>query len=400
MKNQYSFRLTTTLLPSGASAKTTQVINKVDSDGNKFYPNFTEETVVITNDDRTIMETTRATCTDWVLTFVKRGLADDASEDQIENRKLTWNPGSLCFITAWASDWIDRDDDMVWQWDQTYQWKATYKWRLITEKWVEYPHFDTLADLQAYWTPFGWMFAVVDASGELYRYNDVTEEWGVVTTNEPTNPEQASTSAVGTVRVATDTEFNAGTEQWSNDEYLMPSIPQVKRLATDSQVWLSRIATSSEVRNWASTWEDGVPLFITPRQFQNEWKNMSLVRTIVNQSSQSSSTRWTTLTKSYETTRNWFLTVEWIEETNSGSVDTHFSVENADYRYWPSVATDEISRCLVNIWWTNYYPNIRIKRTAILAVGTWTIKVNLYIDDNANLSSPVYVRIVDFFYFE
>lgn len=232
MKNQYSFRLTTTVLPtdlwSSHPAKTTQVINKVDSDGNKFYPNFTEETVVITNDDRTIMETTRATCTDWVLTFVKRGLSDDDTETQIDNRKLTWNPGSLCFITAWASDWIDRDDDMSWQWDQTYLWKATYKWRLITEKWVEYPHFDTLADLQDYWTPFGWMFAVVDASWELYRYNDVTESWDVITTNEPTNPEQADDETIGTVRVATDAEFEAGTETWSQWEYLMPTVGQVK----------------------------------------------------------------------------------------------------------------------------------------------------------------------------
>jgi hypothetical protein len=64
MRNQTSFRLTTTLLPSDTTAKTTTVINKVDSDGNKFYPTFTEETVVITNDDRTVMETTRAVCTD------------------------------------------------------------------------------------------------------------------------------------------------------------------------------------------------------------------------------------------------------------------------------------------------------------------------------------------------
>ena len=62
MRNQTSFRLTTTLLPSDMSAKTTQVINKVDSTGARFYPTFTEETIVITNDDRTVMETTRATC--------------------------------------------------------------------------------------------------------------------------------------------------------------------------------------------------------------------------------------------------------------------------------------------------------------------------------------------------
>ena len=99
MRNQTSFRLTTTLLPTDTTAKTTTVINKVDSNGDKFYPTFTEETVVITNDDRTVMETTRATCTDWVLTFTARGLSDDASATPVTNRKLTWNPWSLCFIT-------------------------------------------------------------------------------------------------------------------------------------------------------------------------------------------------------------------------------------------------------------------------------------------------------------
>ena len=403
MKNQYSFRLTTTLLPTGNTAKVTQVINKVDAQGNKFYPTFTEETVVITNDDRTIMETTRAVCTNGSITFTKRWLPDDGSLEPVDNRKLTWNPWSLLFITLWASDIIDRDDDMVWQWDQTYLWKAEYKWRLITEKGVEYPHFDTLADLQAYWTPFGWMFAVVDASWELYRYNDVTEEWGVVTTNEPTNPEMADDDTIWTVRVATQAEFNAWTDTGSQWEKLVATPSMIKGaipLATDEIIWLTRRATTAEIRNWDNVWEDWATLFISPRQFQNEWKNMSLVRTIVNQSSQSSSTRWATLTKSYETTRNWFLTVEWIEETNGGSVDTHFEVEGADYRYWPSVATDVIERCIVNVWWTNYYPNIRIKRTAILAVWTWIITANLYIDDNANLSSAVYVRIVDFFYFE
>ena len=92
MRNQTSFRLTTTLLPTDTTAKTTTVINKVDSNGDKFYPTFTEETVVLTNDDRTVMETTRAICTDGALTFTKRGLSDDDSETQVPNRKLTWNP--------------------------------------------------------------------------------------------------------------------------------------------------------------------------------------------------------------------------------------------------------------------------------------------------------------------
>ena len=92
MRNQTSFRLTTTLLPTDTSAKTTDVINKVDSCGCKFKPNFTEETVVLTNDDRTVMETTRAYSCNGSLCFTKRGLSDDVTETEVANRKLTWNP--------------------------------------------------------------------------------------------------------------------------------------------------------------------------------------------------------------------------------------------------------------------------------------------------------------------
>lgn len=256
MKNQYSFRLTTTLLPTDTTAKTTDVINKVDANWDKFKPTFTEETVVITNDDRTIIETTRATCTNWVLSFTKRGLSDDNTETSIANRKLTWNPGSLCFVTAGAWDRIDPDDDIVWAGKQTYAWdmesrgKATYKGRLITEKGVEYPHFNTLADLEAYSSPFGWMFAVVDSSGELYRYNAVSEEWSVVTTATPVLPEQADDETIWSVRVATDAEFTAGTDTGSQWEYLMPTVSQVKGNTPDVNVDIFLLDWESDT-TWA-----------------------------------------------------------------------------------------------------------------------------------------------------
>lgn len=192
MRNQTSFRLTTTLLPTDMTAKTTQVINKVDENGDKFYPTFTEETIVLTNDDRTVMETARATASDWVLTFTKRGLSDDVSETQVANRKLTRNPWSLVFITAWAADYIDKDDSVTWTGNQTYTGtltstscatycgNATYKGMLTTEKWVKYPNFADVAALQAYDAPFAWMFATVDSTWELYRYNAFTCCWDMV----------------------------------------------------------------------------------------------------------------------------------------------------------------------------------------------------------------------------
>lgn len=339
MKNQYSFRLTTTLLPSDTQAKTTQVINKVDSDGNKFYPNFTEETVVITNDDRTIMETTRATCTDWVLTFVKRGLSDDSSATQIANRKLTWNPWSICFVTAWASDWIDRDDDMVWQWDQTYagdaeyRWKATYKWRLITEKWVEYPHFDSLEELQAYSSPFGWMFAVVDSDWELYRYNAETETWSVVTTSTPAQPAKASESAIGTVRVATDAEFAAGTEQWENDEYLMPTVSQVKANIPENNIHITHI------------WEMSQAIHV-----------------------------WETKSLTFNATKPWFIAVNYTHIYNTSATPKRINVVTWSSTWW---AVIELWRTVLYNdnynWWVDIYTTF--------AIPAWTFTLTGYFRD-------------------
>ncbi len=253
MRNQTSFRLTTTLLPTDMTAKTTTVINKVDSNGEKFYPSFTEETVVLTNDDRTVMETTRAICTDWVLTFIKRWLSDDNSETQVANRKLTWNPWSLAFITAGAGDWIDKDDNITWTGNQTYtgnlvsQWNATYNWLLITNKWVKYPSFANVEELEAYANPFGWMFATVDSTGELYRYNAVTEEWSVVTTSEPTNPEMASTSTIWTVRIATQTEFDNWTDTGSQWEKLVATPSQIQSVSPDVNVDVFELTDTTDL---------------------------------------------------------------------------------------------------------------------------------------------------------
>lgn len=337
MKNQYSFRLTTTLLPTDTTAKVTQVINKVDAQGNKFYPTFTEETVVITNDDRTIMETTRAVCTDGSITFTKRWLPDDGSLEPVDNRKLTRNPWSLLFITLWASDIIDRDDDMVWTWDQTYswdaeyRWKATYKWRLITEKWVEYPHFDTLSDLQAYANPFGWMFAVVDASWELYRYNAVTEQWDVITTNEPTNPE----------------------------------------LATEAVIWIARHATSWEISWKKETWEDWAYLFISPKILSNSTNKRVFYDYWGNESSSSTiRDAWESVTLTFDNTdsdTSKFLVVEYTDIYWWWTRQTDFEIENAGYWHWPVKMDDsEITTWFISVWGTNYYPVMRILRKVVI----------------------------------
>lgn len=266
MRNQTSFRLTTTLLPTDTTAKTTTVINKLDSDGNKFYPSFTEETVVLTNDDRTIMETTRAICTDWALTFIKRWLSDEIDpvtwvEKEIPNRKLTWNPWSLAFITASAGDWIDKDDSITWTGNQTYTgnltstWSATYNWLLTTNKWVKYPSFANLAALEAYTDPFPWMFAVLDSDWELYRYNAVTEEWSVVTTNEPTNPEMADDETIWTVRIATQTEFDNWTDTGSQWEKLVATPSMILWVTPELDIKLFNLNSADDLTTWQAIFD-------------------------------------------------------------------------------------------------------------------------------------------------
>lgn len=109
MLNQTSFRLTTTLRPDDVTWKVTEVINKKDGSWHTFYPSFTNETVVLTNESWTMIETTKASCNgSWNITFLKRGLKDDDTEETYTNRKLQRNPWTLCFVTVWAADFVTR----------------------------------------------------------------------------------------------------------------------------------------------------------------------------------------------------------------------------------------------------------------------------------------------------
>ena len=335
MRNQTSFRLTTTLLPTDTTAKTTTVINKVDENGDKFYPTFTEETVVLTNDDRTVMETTRAICTDWALTFIKRGLSDDLDpetweEYEIENRKLTWNPWSLAFITAGAGDILDKDDDIVWTGNQTYTWSATYRWALTTEKWVQYPHFDNVAALEAYAEAFGWMFAVVDSTWELYRYNAVTQEWSVVESSTPTNPEMASTTTIWTVRIATQTEFD----------------------------------------NWTDTWSQWEKLVATPSMIQGITPTMELHITDISQTETATGT-WV-IYIDYVIPKAWFLSYEWYEQIDNGDPLTKFSIStNATYttaNYIDISSNWKYFSGEASFIWLNHHQGL-------IAVSAWKIRL-------------------------
>lgn len=354
MRNQTSFRLTTTLLPWDMTAKTTTVINKLDSNGEKFYPSFTEETVVLTNDDRTMMETTRAICTDWALTFIKRWLSDAVDpvtwvETEIPSRKLTWNPWSLAFITASAGDFIDKDDSITWTGNQTYTgnltstWSATYNWLLTTNKWVKYPSFENLEALEAYNDPFPWMFAVLESDWELYRYNAVTEQRDIVTTSTPAVPEKATTTTIWTVRGATAAEFAAWTATGSQWELLVATPAQIKGAMPTNSLHTTHL----DLEDHIAAWQTGSLSYVVPH--------------------------------------DWFITVawsqiyasEWGSTARKTSISSNIWVRLTGHRYLNPVASCEYTI------------------TDIFAVPAWTFTVTL----NNSSSEYAILNVLDYIYF-
>ena len=235
MLNQTSFRLRSVLLPTDTIGETTQVINKVNEEGKRYYPTFSKETLVLTNDDRTVMETTKASCINGQLTFHKRGLSDDQSENVIEKRKLQWNPWTLCFVTAGSGDIIDKDDDIVRTGKQTYTWEmvskgsATYEGQLITKGGIQFPVFESLEALKKYPNPFPWMQAILAGDGETYKYNALKNEWTMITTSTPATPALASTTAPWTVRVATSNElYSQKVDKGADNAFLLVPLSYIR----------------------------------------------------------------------------------------------------------------------------------------------------------------------------
>ena len=361
MRNQTSFRLTTTVLPTDKwadhKAKVTQVINKVNESGEKYYPTFTEETVVLTNDDRTIMETVRAVCNNWVMEFVKRWLNDTEDATEWQNRALTWNPWTLCFITAWASDWIDKDDDITWTGDQTYTWdlistgSATYRGALITEKWVQYPHFDNVSALEACTWAFGGMFAVVDSTGELYRYNAVTQERSVVESSTPTNPEMADDETIWTVRIATDAEFEAGTDTGSHGEYLVATPSQIQWVTPDNELHIVHVNEQSDRISSGS------------------------------------------VSLTYTVPKAWFIRLWWKDYYKEDASHDPYWIVSISFSWASAVKMTETAPY---VWWQ---VNMSWEHEDLVAVGAWELTITLTLNEAYPWTWDTRMKIVDYIYF-
>jgi hypothetical protein len=273
---------------------------------------------------------------------------------------------------------------------------------LETHKWVKYPTFPSLADLQAYEYPFAWMFAVLDSDWELYRYNAETEQWDVVTTSTPVQPEKASTIVIWTVRWADATEFANWVDTGSSWELLVTTPAQVKSIvtprATTSVIWAVRASTTTEFNNWTATWSGGEYLITTPAQVQwlISWAGLHVThigeewepRLIYNVNEETYYT--------YTVTRAWFIVVDWVEWFTSTSISAVAPCN--------SVTTSGTASVVCAYSWSPIRDGSatdwqKYRRRALYAVWPWTVTFKNKINYTLPSSQYTWISVEDYFYF-
>jgi len=129
MQSNTSFRLTGILKISDSVI----TISQVREDGR--IASFTDESLLIQNEDGTIIERCVGTAKDGVLTLSKRGL--DYSESKLEelSNKLERRPWSLVSIVMFASDLLDKEWAGPWS-TQTVPSNNVYTWETSFNDWT------------------------------------------------------------------------------------------------------------------------------------------------------------------------------------------------------------------------------------------------------------------------
>ena len=99
---------------------------------------------------------------------------------------------------------------------------------------------DTVDELNAYAYPYAWMFAVVNATGELYRYNAVTEEWSLVSTAE------ISEEII---------EFIRDVMDWFSMPYISQEVMVWERYTASDNVFIQYTPLLDNCKMWLPVWD-------------------------------------------------------------------------------------------------------------------------------------------------
>jgi len=186
--------------------------------------------------------------TDGTCTVVKRWLTNADTKVEDPTLKKEWSNGASWYVTMLASDFLDVDstgetktlsDNFIYTGDVEFQWDTEIDNAIITDLDVNgksnpQPNFATELARDAFYTaPVNGDKCTVN--GIDYSYNGTTVQWEAKWVSTPVP--NASESAWGIAKMATDAEFAAGTDQtaWL---YNIPKVSDVKDYVdTATEIW-------------------------------------------------------------------------------------------------------------------------------------------------------------------
>jgi hypothetical protein len=265
MLSNLSFKLKWVLSKTGTSVKVT---NDLERD---LVISAINASVVLKNASGSVLERMQCSFSGGTMTIVQRWL--DQSETKTSDTSIQYERrvGTIWYITVLASDLLDVDNsgyganvmpNINFYWANNHYWEEIFKDVKVQLK-FRIPTFATEAARDLVYT------APVDGdkcSVGWYEqnYNWATAQWEYLWVSTPLP--NASTTAAGKVKIATQTEFNDGTDEASG-LYNMPTISQVKdwidqvlidqtgTLDDQYMLWEPVIAGQCVfVESWPTTW--------------------------------------------------------------------------------------------------------------------------------------------------
>jgi len=172
--------------------------------------------------------------TDWTCTIVYRWLDNSQTRTEVSWNKKEWGTWSVWFITMFAFDLLDTDNEwgvqtikgkVNFQWDNTHSWDEVHNWDESFTKSIKFPVYaDATARDAGIPTPTNWMIIYNTAVWLYQKYS----AWTWVNDTSGASVPNASEIVAGKVELATDDEAAAGTDIWSTWAWLVVKPSQVK----------------------------------------------------------------------------------------------------------------------------------------------------------------------------
>lgn len=189
---------------------------------------FTDETVILYNIDKTIVERVRASATGGTLTLLKRGMENDSETEYVALEKER-REGSYGAMTVFAPQIVDKTADNILTWDNEFTGDVTMSGSFRDPVYDDDTERDTaitspVNGMRIYNTA-EWLFQKY----QWWAWTDDTSWWATP---------NASETVAGKVEIATSVEFTAWTDTGGTWASLVavPSLIKAKNDTQDSSI--------------------------------------------------------------------------------------------------------------------------------------------------------------------